>query len=325
VIFGLPSIALTGGYYAESAWGGDAHVYAVGLITLATAVHLVSSSGAARFNSIVAASVFVALVILLSIGFYGLAAVGRPPAAPVPPLHELGKVLVPFMMIFFAFTGWEVAAGISEEFRNPHRDLPIAMFLSFAVAVGLYGAAAYLAQRVDLAGNFTSPFVAMVQPTLGARGAILVSATAVIIVFANLSGAIWGVSRLVFALSREGMLPRFLRTARHGSPIHAAFSTAIGLLLVVALDAGGVVRIGEMLALAGQNFLILYGIASGTLLLRARGRSERLLACVSVVIVLCLLAKSGHSLLYPAAIAACAILVTGGWRARNAGMARLNS
>jgi amino acid efflux transporter len=226
------------------------------------------------------------------------------------------------MMIFFAFTGWEVGAGISEEFANPRRDLPIAMFLSFAIAVCLYAAAAYLSQRVDLAGNFTSPFVALVEPTLGRSGNVFVSLMAVIIVFANLSGAIWGVSRLVFALSREGILPGTFRTAKDGSPVQAVACTAAALLCVVMLDAGGVLGISRMLGMAGQNFLILYGIAAATLLLTAQAWSERLLAGVSVVIVLGLLAKTGQSLAYPAAIAACAMIVTGGWRARHAGIMR---
>ncbi|SDR21125.1 amino acid/polyamine/organocation transporter, APC superfamily [Rhizobiales bacterium GAS113] len=324
VIFGLPSIALTGGYYAKSILGGDAHLYAALLIVLGAAIHLVSSTGAAKFNSVVAASVVVALVILLSIGFFGLPAASRSPALATPGLGDLDTIFAPFMMIFFAFTGWEVGAGISEEFRNPRRDLPIAMFLSFAIAVSLYAAAAFLSQRVELAGNFTSPFVAMVEPTLGRLGSVLVSVTAVIIVFANLSGAIWGVSRLVFALSREGMLPSTFQTARDGSPVQAVAFTAAALLCVVTLDAAGILGIGRMLSMAGQNFLILYGIAAATLLLTAQGWSERLLAGVSVVIVLGLLVKSGQSLAYPAAIAACAMALTGSWRARHAGLARPN-
>ena len=56
VIFGLPSIALTGGYYASAMLGGDPHLYAALLIALGAAVHLVSSATAVRFNSLVAAS-----------------------------------------------------------------------------------------------------------------------------------------------------------------------------------------------------------------------------------------------------------------------------
>ena len=268
----------------------------------------------------------VALVVLLAIGFVGLPAREGEPPIRLPVLADLGSIFTPFMMIFFAFTGWEVGAGISEEFRNPRRDLPIAMFLSFSIAVLLYAAAAYLTQRIDLHSNFTAPFVAMVEPTLGRLGAALVSLTAIVIVFANLSGAIWGVSRLVFALSREGMLPRALQTARDGSPVQAVAITAATLLAVVALDALGILGIGRMLGMAGQNFLILYGIAAATLVLTARALGERLLAGISLAIVLALLAPSGQSLVYPAAPAIAAVALTGGWRARHAaGIAGPNS
>ena len=267
-----------------------------------------------------------ALVALLAIGFVGLPAREGEPPIRLPVLADLGSIFTPFMMISFAFTGWEVGAGISDEFRNPRRDLPIARFLSFSIAVLLYAAAAYLTQRIDLHGNFTAPFVAMVEPTLGSLGAALVSLTAIVIVFANLSGAIWGVSRLVFALSREGMLPRALQTARDGSPVQAVAITAATLLAVVALDASGILGIGRMLGVAGQNFLILYGIAAATLVLTARALGERLLAGISLAIVLALLAPSGQSLVYPAAPAIAAVALTGGWRARHAaGIAGPNS
>ncbi len=42
------------------------------------------------------------------------------------------NAFLPFMMLFFAFTGWEVAAGISEEFKRPEIDFPRAMFCSFS-------------------------------------------------------------------------------------------------------------------------------------------------------------------------------------------------
>jgi len=53
---------------------------------------------------------------------------------------------------------------------------------------------------------------------------------------------------------------------------------------------------------------------------------ERLLAGISLAIVLALLAPSGQSLVYPAAPAIAAVALTGGWRARHAaGIAGPNS
>ena len=206
------------------------------------------------------------------------------------------------MMLFFAFTGWEVGAGIAEEFRNPERDFPRAMALSYAVACVLYVAVAAITMRTDLHGHYATPFVEIVRPLLGGAGATLVAITAALIVFANLSGAVWGVSRLVYSTARDGNLPNGLAVMRAGRPMRAVAATVAVLGTVLVAAGAGAISLPAMLTLAGQNFLILYGIAAGVLAMLARSWRDRMLAVSVLLIVGVLLMMQGAMLAYPIAL-----------------------
>ncbi len=308
VIFGLPSIALTGGNYLAAVFGGSPSVLALALLFAAMGPHLLPGDGAARAMAWIASTVLGAILVFLAVGLAGL---GR--SVAITPAVEggfsLATALAPFTMLFFAFTGWEVGAGIAEEFEEPGRDFPRAMVLSFAVACLLYVAIAVVTARTDLRGHYATPFVEIARPLLGGAGAAAVALVAALIVFANLSGAVWGVSRLVYGLARDGELPAWLSTLRAGRPLPAVATTVLTLAVVLAAAGAGLFSLPAMLALAGQNFLILYGIAAAVLAVLARHRRDRLLAVAVLAIVATLLVVQGAMLVYPAVLVALAIVL----------------
>ncbi|MGR4001146.1 MAG: amino acid permease [Alphaproteobacteria bacterium] len=299
VIFGLPAIALTGGYYLAEIFPGHATLYAGGLIVFASVAHLISAEVAGRISTFVASVVFLTLLILTATGFSAIewSTVG----GNFVPVSEIdtGVLFLPFMVIFFAFTGWEVAAGTSEEFRNPERDFPRAMVISFIIACLVYFAMAFVVQNVPVSGSYEAAFVSIVGGVFGVAGRLGIALLAGVIIFANLMGAIWAVSRLVFSLSREGYLLFELRANKKGSPVSSVILTSFFLLFVLLLDWFGFLNINQMLFLAGQNFLILYGITSLALLKLSGRVRERFIAAVAMVAVVALLLMQGTSVLYP--------------------------
>ena len=303
VIFGLPSIALVGGHYFSAVTGTSAHASALILLASALLPHLSSGTGAARVTSVVASTVLAAIIGFLLLGFAGL-----PNRITLPTLFPENfswhLAMAPMMMLFFAFTGWEVGAGAAEEFKNPQRDYPLAMILSFALATTLYITIAVLVQQVDLAGHYEAPFIVIITPLLGPFGGTLVAIVAVTIIYANLAGAIWGVSRMVFGLARDGSLPAALAETSNDRPLRAVFATLTVFMAVVAVDWVGDLGLKTMLSLSGQNFVVLFGIAAFSLFVLAKSGADRLLAGLvglSVVIILSLQAKS---LLYPGILVA---------------------
>ena len=316
VLFGLPSIALTGGYYAAAALGGSAHVYAIGFILFAVAVNLVSVEWTSRINAAIAGVVVLALFATAILGLI-LTAPNWPAAVPpMPPTLSPEVFGLTFMMVFFAFTGWEVAANLSAEFHNARRDFPIAMVLSFLIAVVLYLALALVAGSLDLGGNAEAPFVVLVDQQFGRAGGAVIALVAVTLIAANLSAAVWAVSRMVWSAATEGLLPNGLATVGdNGAPFRAVILTVAALIAVVFLSAFGIIDLGTMLAIAGQNFLLIYAIAAGALIVVGHGFWEKSLAIICVFIVAGLVALRGaDGLLYPALLALMAFWAV--WRRR---------
>jgi len=124
-------------------------------------------------------------------------------------------------LVFFAFIGFDAVTSAAEEVKNPHRDLPIGIIGSLAVCAVLYVAMAAIMTGIvpfqqfagvdhpvslalQLAGeNWVAGFV-----DLGA----IVGMTTVILVMT------YGQTRIIFAMSRDGLLPRRLSTVH---PVHA--------------------------------------------------------------------------------------------------------
>ena len=313
VAVGLPSIALVGGHYAAGLLGGAPSFYAFGFILVAGTINLLSPERAGRINAIVASTLIVVLIAIVVVGFS---------AVPVDPSVFstaalsgllLDQFLAAFMIVFFAFTGWEVGASLSGEFRNPERDYPRALAVSFTIAVALYLALAVLAQSADFAGAYAAPFAAIFSAHFGPAGAIAISAAAIALIFANLSAAVWAVSRAVFGASRDGLLPRGLSTTRHGTPVMAIVMTVIVLLGVSEMVRQDWLDLGQILGAAGQNFLIIYGASAAALFVLSRDVGARFAAALAVGIVVGLLALRGPAhIAYPALLIVAAALIA--WR-----------
>ncbi len=312
VALGLPSIAITGGHYVAATLGGSPFAYAFGFLALAVGANLGSAELAGRINTAIASTLVVVLVAFAMLGLWTSDSSPTPPTSLVPgsiDAHVLGVVSGTFAMVFFAFTGWEVGANLSEEFERPERDFPIAMGASFFLAVALYLALAYVAQTAELHGAYYAPFAQLFEHRFSLAGGVVVSIVAAVLIFANLSAAVWAVSRLVFSLSREHVLPQFLANTRRGTPYNAVTATVVSLAAITMASAGGLLHLDRMLGYSGQNFLLLYGAASLALVAMGRTLREKTLGAGATLLVLALSLIRGLELIYPIALIALAVLV----------------
>jgi amino acid transporter len=151
-----------------------------------------------------------------------------------------------FVLVIGAFTGFESTAIFAEEVRDPKRTVPRATFIAIGFLALFYAAGCWLVmgafgtdRAVELARAAAGPdltFTAAEQfagPWLAdtMHGLIVVSAFASTLAFHNAA------ARYLYALGREGLLPRRLGTVsrRHGSPGGAVIAqTAFNLALIAA-------------------------------------------------------------------------------------------
>lgn len=310
VVFGLPAIALAGGHYLAEVLPGSPWLHAMCLLGLATLAHLFPVEAVGRLSTTIAAGIILVLLCLIGVGLHAMDWEGAGFGVPAVAARDAGLVFSPFMMIFFAFTGWEVAAGTSGEFRNPGRDFPKAMAASYLLAVSIYLAMAFVVQNTAAARAPEAVFASLAEAAFGGAGRATVSLLAAVIVLANLVGAIWAVSRLVLSFAGKLPAPAGAMVAGNGSPVPAVVLTSCVLFGVLFLDALDMLDIGGMLSLAGQNFLILYGIAGLALLRLAQGPQERVLSLLAAGLVAVLLVNRGTALAYPLCLIIGAYVIT---------------
>jgi APA family basic amino acid/polyamine antiporter len=212
----------------------------------------------ARAITALAALKLTPLFALAAIGlfFVDWSQVSFSPAA-VPSWGALGASMA---LVMFAYSGMETALVPSGEVRNPARSVPRATLVAILLVVLLYLGLQIVGQGVLGAtlGSSGVP-VADTAGALWSPGRVLLLVTACVSMLGFLMGNLLGTSRLVFALGRDGYLPRAFGTvsARHRVPL-LALVTHAGLAWALAL----VGNFDTLALISGGAICLVYGLVS---------------------------------------------------------------
>ncbi len=129
-----------------------------------------------------------------------------------------------FIVVMFAYSGWNAASYVAEEIRDPGRNVPRALALGTAAIVVLYLGLNFLyiyAVPIGEIGSDSSSEIAMVaaERLLGPVASTLLGGLAVIVLSGSLSAMTVAGPRVYFAMARDGeFFPAFAR-------IHPRFHT----------------------------------------------------------------------------------------------------
>jgi APA family basic amino acid/polyamine antiporter len=175
----------------------------------------------------------------------------------VPSVSALGASMV---LVMFAYSGMETALVPSGELRDPARNVPRATIAAILLVVLLYLGLQIVGQGLlgpKLAESGVP--IADTAAALWGPGRTLLLITACISMAGFMLGNLLGTSRLVFALGRDGYLPRaFGRvTATHRVPLLALIAHA-GLAWLLAL--GG--NFDTLALISGGAICLMYGLVS---------------------------------------------------------------
>ncbi|MEU6270012.1 amino acid permease [Saccharopolyspora shandongensis] len=144
-------------------------------------------------------------------------------------------------LVFFAFIGFDIVATTAEETKNPQKMAPRGILGSLAIVTVLYVAVAMIVTGMvpytDLAtaedGTRSTLATAFAQHGVTWAAAIisvgaLAGLTTVVMVL------LLGQTRVLFAMSRDGLVPRGLAKTdpKHGTPVRATI--LVGAVVVVA-------------------------------------------------------------------------------------------
>lgn len=171
-------------------------------------------------------------------------------------------------LVFFAFIGFDVVATAAEETKNPQRDLPRGILGSLLVVTILYVAVTIvltgMVPYTDLAGDDATLATAFaLNGATWAKNIISIGAlaglTTVVMVM------LLGQTRVLFAMSRDGLVPRGLaRTGDRGTPVR--ITVIVG---VVCALLAGFVEFGTLEEMVNIGTLFAFLLVSiGVIVLR---------------------------------------------------------
>ena len=169
-------------------------------------------------------------------------------------------------MMFFAYIGFDAVSTAAEETKNPQKDVPIGIMSSLLITTVLYiivaglltGIVSYAKLNVASPVSYALALIGY-QWTSGivAAGAIAGITTVMLVCY-------YGLTRIIFAMGRDGLLPEFLSKVNRTTqtPIRAIMISGLFISLAAGLvpldELAELVNIGTLLAF----FVVCIGVVA---------------------------------------------------------------
>jgi basic amino acid/polyamine antiporter, APA family len=172
---------------------------------------------------------------------------------------------------FFAYIGFDAVSTVAEETRNPKRDMPLGIICSLVVCTIIYilvtVALTGMIPFLNLKDKIAEPLVAGLEyNNVGTWLIALISFGSVIAHTAVLLVFQMGQPRIIFSMSRDGLLPGYF--AKVHPRFKTPYVTTIGTGVFVALLAA-VCNIDEMANLCNIGTLFAFSLVClGIIILR---------------------------------------------------------
>ncbi|TQM68332.1 amino acid/polyamine/organocation transporter (APC superfamily) [Actinomadura hallensis] len=275
--------------------GGTVNVPAIAMVLAVTTLLVLGIKISARFNAVVVAIKIGVVLLVIVAGLFFVKGANYdpfvPPSQSTPevegpdaPLMQVlfGVTPVAFgwlgvfsalAIVFFAYIGFDIVAAAAEEARRPQRDLPIGLVGSLVVTAVLYASVATVLvgmQRyteLSTEAPLADAFKAVGRPvfaTIIDVGAVVGLVTVVLIL-------LLGMSRIFFALSRDGLMPAWI------SAVHPRFGTpyrSTVIMGVIVAVVSGFIPLAELATLVNIGTLFAFIVVSVAVVILRRTRPD---------------------------------------------------
>jgi basic amino acid/polyamine antiporter, APA family len=244
--------------------GGDVNVPSALLVLAVAAVLIMGVRQSARTNTVMVllkVGVLLFFIVVAASAFDGDHFSNFAPGG-------VGGIETAAALIFFAYIGFDAVSTGSEETRRPQRDLPIAIIGSLLIATVIYILVAVAAvgalPAAQLAGQ-DAPLAAALSDGAGIGwGADIVSFGALVAITSVVLTFLYGQTRIVYAMSRDGLLPDRLSWIweRTRTPVVITVVFAVPIAAIAAFlplsEIAKLVNIGTLFAFVIVNIAVIW-------------------------------------------------------------------
>jgi APA family basic amino acid/polyamine antiporter len=252
------------------ALAGHAVFIAIGTIVFFATLHWLGLRTTSRVQQLTSLLISTAFLALIAACFWR----GGPTTAAPTDHHiagngsaaaMMGAVIVAFRVIFVAYDGWYEPIYFVEENRNPARDLPRSLIRGELAVIAIYllinAAFLYVLTVPELSAS-ALPAATVARRVFGGYAGVIITAISLLTMPPLLNVSLLGGTRILFAMSRDRLVPyRAATVNQRGTPMAAMLLTAgAGMLLVVTGT------FDKILAVAGFWYVLEYCSAYAALL-----------------------------------------------------------
>jgi amino acid transporter len=257
--------ALSAGPFA----GGAVNLPAVVLVALCAVLLLRGVSESARINAVMVLVKLGVLLVFSAIAFTAFTADNFADFAP----HGASGVTAAAGTIFFTFIGLDAVSTAGDEVADPQKTLPRAILAALGTVVVVYLVVAVAALGTQPWTAFSDPdqqeagLARILENVVGSSWpGTLIALGAVVSIFSVTLVTMYGQTRILFAIGRDGLLPSTFAT------VHPRLRTPARTTVVVAVVVGvlaGLVPLDALWDLVSIGTLVAFTTVSvGVVVLR---------------------------------------------------------
>lgn len=247
--------------------GGVLNVPAMVLVLLCAVLLLRGARESALANALMVLVKLAILALFVVLAYGAFDSRNLTPFAP----HGMAGVGAAASSIFFSYIGFDAVSTASEEVENPRRNIPLAIVISLVVVTTVYilvALAGVGAQPAEQFAGQEAGLAAILHRVTGQDWpALMFSAGAMISIFSVVLVVLYGQTRILYAMAKDGMVPPlFCRVNRNGVPAQNTLIVGVGVALLA-----GLVPLDVLANLTSMGTLVAFFIVSvGVMVLRRK-------------------------------------------------------
>ncbi|MCB9092069.1 MAG: amino acid permease [Halobacteriovoraceae bacterium] len=241
-------------------------IVALGILSLFVFINLISVNGMGKIEDFI---VYIKVAILLVIaGLFLRNGQPHPPLEAILNDFSLGNILVVAAFTFVGFEGFQLVIHAYEEAKDPDDSVPSAIYWSIGGTTFIYvllsiGALLTIPKDI-LIKDKEFALAAGTDSILGHLGYTVVIVGALLATSSAINGTLFGASRLIAVISRDGIFPKiFAKRRKEHIPYYALLAMGVFSFLFILtgqlesiIEFGSITFILVSFLMAFANFYI---------------------------------------------------------------------
>jgi amino acid transporter len=266
------AIWLIGAAYLNSAFPAVPQwIWVLAFIGITSAINIVGLKLANGINALLMLVQFLVLIAFVALCIHYVGGDASTPLWSIKPFFN-GDMQMPLIMsgaaiACYSFLGFDAVSTLTEETRDPRRTIPRAIMLITLIGGLIFVSVSYFVQIAHPSFQFDNVDSAAYEIARNIGGDLFVTIFLIGLIvgqFASGLSAQASGSRLLFAMGRDGVLPKsFFGTLheRFGTPVNSILLCAVVALLALKLDvttSTSFINFGAFLAFSLVNLSVIF-------------------------------------------------------------------